>query len=303
MSEPSIALALLLHCPFSSLPSRAKKARRAREKGFYPGETALFETLTETCLPLLALLSRLDRDGVPFRAALAVSPVLCTQLCNEETLDRYLEYLDRKIEFGRKEVERTARNPPLRALAKRYYEEDVEKRVFFTEILDRNIPGFLRCFQKTGKIELLTTAASYAFLPFYGSIPEALFAQLETALASHRRAFGKHPRGFWLPELGWDRALEAPLRSYGLTYALTDAHALALGTPAARKGSFYPAASASGLVFLGRDRQARADFSALFHEYGAAYLARCTDAGFDLSIKALRPFLAQERARCRTGYC
>jgi 1,4-alpha-glucan branching enzyme len=306
MNKPALSLVLLLHHPFGGrpAPSRQEETSRGKRGGFYPGEVLLFETLTETCLPLLALFTRLERDGVPFQLALAVSPLLCTQLLNEETLDNYLNYLDRKIEFGRKELERTAQDPPVHALARRYYEADVEKRIFFTEVCDRDLPGFLRRLRKTGKLELLTTAASYAFLPFYETIPEALSAQFETALASHRRAFGKHPQGFWLPEFGWNETLDAPLRSYGFSYTLTEAHALALGNPPARKGSFYPAASPSGLVFLGRDFQAQADFAALMEEENSAcYRARFTDAGFELSVKALRPFLGQAAARCPTGYC
>jgi 1,4-alpha-glucan branching enzyme len=305
MNKTALSLVLLLHHPFTGVPAPPKQQETflGKRGGFYPGEVSFFETLTETCLPLLALFTRLERDAVPFRLALAVSPLLCTQLRNEELLDRYLDYLDRKIEFGRKELERTAQNPPQYALARRYYESDVEKRIFFTEVCDMDLPGFLRRFQKTGKIEFLTTAASHAFLPFYSTIPEALSAQLETALASHRRAFGKHPQGFWLPDFGWNGTLDAPLRSYGITYTLTDAHALALGNPSARKGSFYPAASPSGLVFLGRDFQAQTDFAALMEEEGTAcYHARFNDAGFELSVKALRPFLGQAAARCPTGY-
>ncbi|MDR2144155.1 MAG: DUF1957 domain-containing protein, partial [Treponema sp.] len=80
-----------------------------------------------------------------------------------------------------------------------------------------------------------------------------------------------------------------------------DAHALMLGNPPAKKGTFYPAKSSSGFVFLGRDYQSKEDLLSLM-ESGAEYRRNFTDAGFELSLKALRPFLGVGGVRCPTGY-
>jgi 1,4-alpha-glucan branching enzyme len=300
MSKPILSLVLLAHHPFiGALPKR--RLGKRNKGGFLPEEVSFFEALSQTYLPLLETLFRMEQNRIPFRLGIAFSPVLCSMMQDEGLLLRYLDYLDKKIEFGRKELERNAQNPETLELARYYYEEDVERRIFFTERCEMDILEEFRQFQKKGRIELLTTAASYAFLPFYSSIPELIRSQLETAIISHRRIFGKAPQGFWLPEFGWHKSLESSLVAYGFAYTMTDAHALVLGNPPAKKGTFYPVKSSSGFVFLGRDYQAKEDLTALLKS-GSEYQRNFTDTGFELSLKALRPFLGSGGTRCPTGY-
>jgi 1,4-alpha-glucan branching enzyme len=300
MNKPVLSLVLLAHHPFIGACSGRQSARRSKA-GFLPEEVPFFEALSETYLPLLETLFSMEQNRIPFRLGMAFSPILCSLLQDEGLLFRYLDYLDKKIEFGRKELERSAQEPESRELARYYYEEDVERRIFFTERCEMDILGEFQQFQKKGRIELLTTAASYAFLPFYASIPEVIRSQLETAIISHRRIFGKSSQGFWLPEFGWHKSLETPLLSYGFAYTLIDAHALVLGNPPAKKGTFYPVKASSGFVFLGRDYQAKEDLVSLLKS-GSEYQRNFTDAGFELSLKALRPFLGSGGIRCPTGY-
>jgi 1,4-alpha-glucan branching enzyme len=300
MNKPVLSIVLLAHHPFIGAFS-GRQSGKGGKAGFLPEEVPFFEALSQTYLPLLETLFRMEQNRISFRLALAFSPILCSMLQDEELLLRYLDYLDKKIEFGRKELERSAQDPEIRRLARYYYEEDVERRIFFTERCEMDILGEFRRFQNKGRIEILSTAASYAFLPFYAALPEVIRSQLEIAVVSHRKIFGKPPQGFWLPEFGWHKNLEAPLVSYGFAYTLTDAHALVLGNPPAQKGTFYPVKASSGFVFLGRDYQAKEDLISLL-ESGPEYQRNFTDAGFELSLKALRPFLGLGGTRCPTGY-
>ena len=300
MTTPVFSLILLAHHPFVGLPRGERRCHR-RNSGFRQAEIPFFEAVSQTYLPLLQLFFRLEQHRVPFRLGMVFSPVLCSMLQDECLLLGYQDYLDKRIEFGRKEVERSSQDPGLQALARYYYEEDVERRIFFTEYCERDILAMFRRFQKKGRLEILTTAASYAFLPLYASIPEGVRPQIEAAVVSHRRIFGKSPQGFWLPELGWSGELEEVLSSYGFSYTVTDAHAFVLGVPPARKGIFYPVKSASGFIFLGRDAQARCEITS-FLDVETAYQRHYTDAGFELSIKALRPFVGERGSRCSTGY-
>lgn len=297
-----LSLVLLAHHPFTLSPSG--KEDQSGRPGFFPGDIPFFEALSQTWLPLLELLTRLEQDRVPFRIGIAVSPVLVSMLQDGQLLGRYLDYVDKKLEFGWKELERNAQNPQVEALSRYYYEMDMERRIFFLEQCESDIPGFLRHFEKLGRVELLSTAATCAFLPFYGSFPEVIRSQLETALIAHRRAFGKNPQGFWPPEFGWSEGLDAELASFGFTYALADPRSLVLGDPPALKGSFYPVKTPSGFVLLGRDYQSKNDAVSYVNSEKASetYRQYCGDAGFELTLRALRPFLGKEGIRCSTGY-
>jgi 1,4-alpha-glucan branching enzyme len=285
-----ISILLNVHLPFVSPPGRSQP----------PEEQWFFESLSETCLPLLEVFDRLDADHVPFRAALSFSPTLCNMLEDPALRDRYLDYTDRQIEFGRREIERASGDPALEALARFYYDRAVDRRVLFTERYGGNILGVFHHYQKKGRLELLTTAATYAFLPFYGSSPEALQAQFEVALTSHRHCFGRVPQGFWLPELGWSGELEGCLRAYNFAYTVVEPHALFSGDSTPRRGTFFPVKTPGGIYILGRDFYAGEDLARMARH--GLYRDNGKDAGYELSADLVRPFLDSRGGRGRTGF-
>ncbi|MDR2784360.1 MAG: DUF1957 domain-containing protein [Treponema sp.] len=309
---------------------------RKTEKGFvFSGEEPwFFETVSETWLPLLAMFDRLDRDRIPFRLSIALSPVLSSTLADEILIGRYLEYVDRQIEFGARELERTADNPRLYTLARYYYDQLIEKRILFTGRYEKNIMRALDFYQKKGRLEIMTTAATHPFLPLYAPFPETVQAQIETAIASHRRFFGRNPQGFWLPELGWAPELDEYLRSYNFSYTVVDTHGALLGrsgvhghanpgcaagfcgkacfpagTPpeeslaAVRCGSFYPIKTPSQILVLIRDYYAHQD---LFESNGICfspeYRDYSEDAGYELRRELIEPFLGEGGTRMPTGF-
>jgi 1,4-alpha-glucan branching enzyme len=272
-------------------------------------EPWFFEMISETLLPLLEVFDRLDRDRVPFRLSLALSPVLCSMLADEVLVGHYLEYVDRQIEFGARELDRTGDNPPLHELAEYYYDQIVEKRILFTERYEKNIPRVLDLYQKKGRLEILTTAATNAFLPLYAPFPSAIQAQIEVAIASHRHFFGRNPQGFWLPELGWAPELDEHLRSYNFSYTLVDTHGgllgkrLGPGGPGVQRGSFYPIKTPAQIPVLIRDYYAQRE---LFESDGAwfspEYRDFSQDAGYELNRELVKPFLGERGIRTPTGF-
>jgi 1,4-alpha-glucan branching enzyme len=181
------------------------------------------------------------------------SPILCHLLSDASFPPRFLAYLDRRINFCLEELKRTKRIKTFNALAAGYYNRLIEERILFTERYDRDLLKVFLYYQKKDRVELLTSAATNAFLPFYACWPEAIQAQIEVALQSHRNCFGIAPQGFWLPGLGWDPALADYLRAYNTSYTIVDTHALLLGSPPAARGTFYPVRTAAGICALGRD--------------------------------------------------
>jgi 1,4-alpha-glucan branching enzyme len=267
-------------------------------------EQYFFEALSDTYLPLLELFDRLEKDRVPFRLGISFSPLLCYMLQDESLLGHYLEYVDRQIEFGVREMARTENDPALHDLARFYYDRAVDKRILFTERYEKNILNVFDYYQKKGRIEILTTAATHAFLPFYTAYPEAVQAQIEVALSSFRHTFGKPPHGFWLPELGWSPELDAYLRAYNFNYTFVDTHAGILKNPETSLGSFYPIKTPAQTLVLFRDFRASEDIQApeTGYRFSPAYRDSHADVGFELPADQVTPFLNARLGRVRTGY-
>ncbi|MDR0312427.1 MAG: DUF1957 domain-containing protein [Treponema sp.] len=289
-NTPVISLVLSIHAPFVRHP----EAQDSREEYWF------FDTLSETCLPLLEVFDRLDGDHIPFRLGVSLSPTLCHMLTDEFLLDRYLKFIDRRIEFGERQIESLPANHQLREMVTYYYNRFLDQRVQFTERYNKDILKVFDYYQRKGRVELLTTSATHAFLPFYTNYPEAVQAQIEVAIGLYRGRFDKYPQGFWLPEMGWSLELEPWLRSYNFAYTLLDTHAFAFASPPAEKGSFYPAKTGSGIFLLGRDFYAQEDLSLMAND--PLYRNNHQDLGYELPQDQIRAFLSIFGGRTTTGY-
>jgi 1,4-alpha-glucan branching enzyme len=253
-------------------------------------EERLFETIFETFLPLLEVFDRLEADRIPFHIGVSFSPSLCFLLSDGDLLKKFDEWINKRIDFLKQELNRTD-NLPENALAQMYYEEAVDKQLQWTGRYERNILKAFEYYQKKGSVELLMTAATHAFLPFYVCYPEAVQAQIETAIGTFRRFFGKYPLGFFLPEMAWSPDVDQFLRAYNFGYTITDAHAFVLGEPVASKGVFYPIRTRSGILTIARDIGAR--FSA--YSDADCYRDNNRDIAYELPKETLKPFFGNRR--------
>ncbi|MDR2741707.1 MAG: DUF1957 domain-containing protein [Treponema sp.] len=291
-------------CPGGSEVQPETPARHLPRIKLSVEEQWFFEALSDTYLPLLEVFDHLEKDHVPFRLGISFSPLLCYMLQDECLLSHYLNYVDKQIEFGVREMERMEKNPDLHALARVYYDRAVDKRILFTERYEGNILNIFNYYQKKGRLEILTTAATHAFLPVYTAYPEAVQAQIEVALSSFRHTFGKVPHGFWLPELGWSPELDAYLRAYSFGYTIADTHAGLLRNPETSRGSFYPVKTPSQTLVLFRDFRAYRDIQdpEIGYRFSPVYRDSLADAGFELPADRVEPFLNASQGRVKTGY-
>jgi len=290
----TVALVLHAHLPYVRHPAQSR----------VPEEQHLFDAISDIYLPLLAVFERLEADKVPFRLALSFSPSLCEMLNDDLLRKRYLEHLDRLIELGAHETERTSDDPALNRLARLYYDKLVDDRLRYVERYDLDLIKAFDFFHKKGRLELLTTAATHAFLPFYSAYPEAIQAQMETALACHRSFFGKNPSGFWLPELGWFPGVDEYLRAYNFAYTIVDTHALVFGNPVPRAGTWAPVHTPNGLIVFARDLHASRQLEDVESGFSAQplYRDRARDIGYDLPYDDLSCFLDPDTPRSPTGF-
>ena len=263
-------------------------------------ESWFFEALSETYLPLLEVFERLEGDHVPFRVGLSISPVFIQMLCDETLMEKFAVYLDNQIEFGQREMDRVKDQGEAYLLAKRYFDQAVERRAAFANRYEHSIIKAFDFFRRRRKVEFLATSATHAFLPFLCAYPEAVQAQIEVAISTYRHSLSIIPQGFWLPEHCWAKELEPFLRLYDFDYTITDSHGFIFGNPPPSRGSFFPVKTPRGLVVFSRDFNASADIAAMRKE--GPYRDNCRDIGYELPVEALGPFLSQNGARLSTGF-
>jgi len=290
----AISLVLEAHLPF------VREFKKDDDLTILGEEERFFEYISETLIPLLEVLYRLDNDHIPFKLAMVISPILCHMLCDEHLQKKYLSYLDKQIEFGKKEMERTAAQSDLNKLAQNYCDTITEKRNAFTEKYEKNLLKTFDFYRRKGKLEILATCATHAFMPFMSHNGESLQAQMEIPVAVYRKHFAGNPQGFWLPELGWTAELEPYLRAYNYSYTIVDTHGLLFGDPAPEKGCFFPVKTPNGTFVIARDHFAVKEIEKMAAD--EIYRNNDHDAGYDLPSENVKPFSGAEGERHRTGY-
>ena len=290
----AISLVFEVHLPFIREYRKENILSQTGEEGRF------FEYITETLLPLLEMLDRLQNDHIPFQLALAVSPVICHLLTDDHLIKKYLFYIDKQIEFGQQELQRTSGNDELYKLAEAYYSRIVDRRVAFTEKYEKNILKAFDVYRKRGKLEILASCATHAFLPFIGHNDESVQAQMEIPVSNYRSHFNGAAQGFWLPNLGWTPAIEPYLRAYNFNYTIVESHGLLFGNPLPKKGTFYPVKTPNGTLVFGRDFCAVHEIEKFSSD--VPYRNNDIDAGYELPAEAVNQFLSTEGERRKTGY-
>ncbi|MBI3939927.1 MAG: DUF1957 domain-containing protein [Acidobacteria bacterium] len=289
-----LALVLHAHLPYVRHP----------EYEYFLEEEWLYEAVTETYLPLIEVFDRLMADRVPFQLTLTISPPLAAML--EDTLlqQRCLGHLTRLIELAGKECVRTRGDPQLAPLAEFY-------RLRFESALDLyrnrcqcNLLTAFRQYQHQGVLEIMTCAATHAFLPNYAVQPEVVRAQIQIAADDYRRVFGRDPKGIWLPECGYFPGLDPLLADEDIRFFFTDAHGILHATPRPLYGTYAPVfCPDSGVAAFGRDLESSKQVWSAREGYpgDGDYREFYRDIGYDLDPEYIGPYVQPDGTRKNTG--
>ncbi|MBW2702620.1 MAG: DUF1957 domain-containing protein [Deltaproteobacteria bacterium] len=295
MSSPQGYLALVLHAhlPFVRHPEHER----------FLEEDWLYEAITECYLPLLDMMDRLSRKSVPFHFSLVLTPTLLSMLGDDLLRSRYLKHLGHSLELAYRERMRTSTDPRFSRLAQMYVARLQRAKRMFTEVFEGDLVQAFGGWEKRGHIELLTCAATHAYLPLLSVQPQVIAAQLKTAVTNHQQAFGRRPKGIWLPECGYCPPLQSLLTEQGLEYTFLDAHGLLQSEPRPSRGVFAPVAGNKGLIFFGRDLSSSRQVWSATEGYPGhpAYREFYRDIGFDLDLDYIRPYIQPTGARKNTG--
>lgn len=288
-----LCLVLHAHLPYVRHP----------EYELFLEEDWLYESITETYIPLLLVLEKLTAEGVPYGLTISLSPSLVAMLRDPLLQDRYVRHIDRLIDLARKETVRTQGDSSLQRLARMYLDGFSSARDYFVCKCGKNLTQGFRNLQEHGGVELIPCAATHGYLPLMTVVPEAVRAQITVAAVEHERCFGRRPRGMWLPECGYEPGIDRSLKEAGLRFFFTDAHGVLHASPRPKYGVFAPIFCPSGTAAFGRDLESSKQVWSSIEGYPGDHWYRefYRDIGYDMDYEYVRPYICADGKRKNTG--
>jgi len=293
LNKGYVALILHAHLPFVRHP----------EHDSFLEERWLFEAISETYLPLINSLSMLSTEGIDYRVTMSITPPLLSMLSDSLLQERYINYLEKLIELSLKEIERTENMPEFNQLALMYYNKYTDDLNIFRDKYSCNIITAFKNLAETGKLEVITSAATHGFLPLMGNVPNAIKAQISLGVKSYEKYFGRKPKGIWLPECGYSQSIEEALKENGIEYFITESHGVLYANPKPIFGTYSPIVTPNGLVVFGRDIESSKQVWSAVEGYPGDFDYReyYRDIGFDLDYEYIKDYILPDGKRINTG--
>ena len=271
-------------------------------ESFYE-ECWLFEAITESYLPLISMLDNLQADAVPYRLTLSLSPTLLSLLRNALLQNRYLQHLERQIELAEKEVCRNRYQPENKRLAEMYVHLFRQALYTYRDHYQCDLLAAFLKHQRTGRLELITTAATHGFLPLLNVSEIAVRNQIRIGIESFTAFTGLKPAGFWLPECAYYPGLEKILHEFGIRYFFVDTHGILDANPLPAQAVYAPIDCGNGVYAFGRDPASSRQVWSSTEGYpgDADYREYYKDIGFDLDLDYIGPYILDGDTRINTG--
>lgn len=226
-----------------------------REPGYsrFLEENWFFEAMSETYLPIVQAMRRLEEKGVPGTLNLSVSSALLAMLTDKLLLSRFTEYLHRQMDLIQKEFVRLADSEYFEVV-KFYQRRQIALIDTWENYCHEEIIPALKDLEAVGKLNILTCVGTHPFLPAYQSDHKAIRLQLGVTVRAFEEAFGRKPTGLWLPECGYFDGLDSILKEFGFKYFFLETHGVLLSQPNPKYGVFAPIKTPAGLYCMGREQ-------------------------------------------------
>ena len=266
-------------------------------------EDWLYEAITETYLPLLAILEGWVHDQVPGRLTMSLTPTLCEMLRDPLLTERYSEKINALAKLAEREMERTRDDLRFAHTAEMYRNRLHEAAYRFDNVYGRDVVGAFGKMQEAGVLEIVTCSATHAFLPNLGIDPAFSRAQIRLGAESYRKHFGKNPPGIWLPECGYVPGIDEMVAEEGICYFVVDSHGVAFADPKPVHGTFSPIVCPSGVLAFPRDPESSKQVWSAEEGYpgDARYREFYRDIGYDLDESLLEGFVQPTGERKNVG--
>lgn len=276
---------------------------RHPEYDYFLEENWLYEAITETYIPLLDVFGKLINEGVDFRITLSLSPSLVEMFNDYLLRERYKRYVERLIELSEKEGHRTKGDIHFEPIVKMYNQRFRRIKYLFEDVYKRDLTSAFKALQDTGRIEIITSTATHAFLPNLLIYPQAVRAQIKIAKEHFKKNFNRFPKGIWLPECGYAPGIDRYLREEGIKFFFLDTHGVIYGRPLPQYGVYAPVFCPSGVIAFGRDVETSRQVWSSTEGYpgDTHYRDFYRDIGFDLDCEYIKPYINPDGMRTYTG--
>ncbi len=280
MTKGNLAIVLHAHLPYV----------RSEEPGSLE-EDWFFQALVECYLPLLETLEKASRarDQAP-KVTIGLSPTLLSLLEDEVLKNRFEKWVTTRLDLL--STLGMDCKKAVNALKEHLTQQLESWRICQGDLIER-----FKQLQSLKVIDILTCAATHGYLPLLRENPEAVRAQLKTAVTEHRRLFMSAPLGIWLPECAYYEGLDELMAESGLRYAVLDGHGLLNADPRPRYGIYAPICTRRGVAFFGRDSESTLPVWSARDGYpgNPNYREFHRDLGWDLSIENLKKIGIKEK--------
>ncbi len=264
-------------------------------------EDWLYEAITETYIPLLALAEGWLRDDVRARLTLSLSPPRLEMLRDELLIGRYVDRLHLLIELADSEVRRTSNDERFSGTAQMSHARLADTLERFETLYRRDLVAAFKAFQDIEVLEIVTSSATHAFLPCFDASYRR--AQIRLGAQCYESHLGRRPAGMWLPECGFVPGIDRLLAEEGISYFIVDGHALELADPAPIFGTYAPIVCPSGVFAFARDPDSSEQVWSADCGYPGdpRYREFYRDVGHDLDDDSIAPFILPDGGRRNVG--
>lgn len=286
-------LLLHAHLPFVRHP----------EEEYFLEENWLYETITETYIPLIEVFERLIKNKVNFRITMSLTPTLVSMLTDQFLQNRYLRHINKLIELAQKEIERTAHQSHFHDLALMYHCRLQKAKELFAGKYKRNIVSAFKNFQDMGYLEIIACCATHGFLPLLSVNHSDVRAQINIGVEYYTKTFGRPPRGIWLPECGYYPGIDKFLKEAGIRYFFLDSHGILNADPVPRYSVYAPIYCPTGVAAFGRDWESSKQVWSSKEGYPGDpdYREYYKDIGHELDYEYIKPYIHPCGIRINTG--
>lgn len=282
-----LSVVLHAHLPFIRYP----------EHEHHLEERWLYEAITEAYIPLINVLDNLLNDNIDFRLTLSLTPTLVEMLGDDLLMQRCRRYLDGLVALAEEEMFRTRGDSKFWLLAQMYYKRFRKIRHLFCDVYRKDLISAFSSISKSGKIVLITSSATHAYLPLLDTDPAAVRAQIRLGTRHFNKIFGLPPRGFWLPECGFSEGFDEILKEAGIDYFFLESHGVLQAKPPPAYSIYAPVRTPSSVAAFARDAEASRQVWSSVEGYPGDpdYRDFYRDIGFDLDKDYLRPYMGDIR--------
>ncbi len=218
-------------------------------------EQWFFEAVVSVYTQTLKMFHNLENDKVDFRLTLSITPPLISMMQDPLLIKRAARHIDECIKFATRERDNGYGKPYYEAIEQTLHKFWIAKEIF--DKYEGDLTRGYKYFQDLGKIEIITCPATHMVLPFFAHLPEAIRAQIKTAVTQYERTFGKPPQGMWLPENAYTPGIDRYLADEGIKWFLVNRNGLFEGDTKCFYDTNAPIVTDSGIACFGIDKDTR----------------------------------------------